>query len=611
MTGLLGNDEGTGFADKLSQGVGNLLGGGNAVGMDPATQRAAANNALLNLSIGILKGSAPSLDVSHRSFGNALAEGLAGAQGGYQNFLANSTNNAMNQLRLRQLKNNLALSQAFMGGGQDQGGAAGPVGQSAPQPVKSAAATAGFGFTMPGAPNEPTDANQPQSDTSAQAPAQIAQGTGNPMVDELVTRTGVPAQILGAMLSNDPQSFWKVVGQNMAPTEFEKTAAAAYGKGTAEYNQALKAKVTKENMTPLRAGAGYVGPDGQVHYTLPAPAPGHQYVPNPNGGYMQVPIEGAQAAMEANAAATARGSSRGAGSNEVVMVDMADGSKVPMTKNQYADALNSGTATGASPIPVQGGGRGAGVIDNSLGGGQQAPQSAPQQQAPTQSLITYKEPPKLAVPMGTQTPGAAAAASAAGSAAGKQYAADTAAAGSYQQTIQPIVGALHSLQDINTGPLASRIQNFQSSVTQIAPGLASSIGIDPKKVQDTDLYKKYTAQLGMGSMSAAGSPSDARLNQAVAGSPNLALNKGANYQVLQKMAAVTDMNQYIQGQFQNSGLPAEKWPAYKAQAQKQMDPAVFAIDYMTPEQKSQFRANMKPQQLQKFMRDYTTYKRSQ
>ncbi|MFP3748173.1 hypothetical protein SB816_34465, partial [Achromobacter sp. SIMBA_011] len=80
---------------------------------------------------------------------------------------------------------------------------------------------------------------------------------------------------------------------------------------------------------------------------------------------------------------------------------------------------------------------------------------------------------------------------------------------------------LHSLQDINTGPLASRIQNFQSSVTQIAPGLASSIGIDPKKVQDTDLYKKYTAQLGMGSMSAAGSPSDARLNQAVAGSPNL------------------------------------------------------------------------------------------
>lgn len=590
MTGLLGNDEGTGFADKLSQGVGNLLGGGNADLFDPSQKRAAANNALLNFSIGLLKGSAPSFDPSHRSFANALGEGLSNAQQGYQAFTQNQLSNAQNAMKLNQMRNQLAVGQMIAGGSPSAAGAPVPmVGPRGPAAVPVGGAPASGG-------------TQPDQVAAAQAAAD-ATGMPQPTSNRYVI-PGMDRQMAGAYYMSDPAGYMKTLAESYKLGDFQRQAADVYGYGTPEYMQAIKAKIDNETTMPMRPGGAYKDSTG-LHYTAPAPQPGYQYKQGPNGDLALVPIPGANEAMQANAAAVARGQ----GENQIQMVPMADGTEVPMTRTQAAQYL-ANNPQGPLRGGTSGGGMGPGSIENMYGNPQPAQTQTPAQAQ--NSLIQFKEPPKVASPsLGTLSPASKAVQGAVGEAAGKQYAADVANAGNYQAAQQPIVGALHALQQAETGPVAARKQAIQSTLNELIPTIAQVVGVtDPSKVTATDLFKKYTAQIGMGQMAAAGGPSDARLNSAIAGSPNISMDKMANSQVLQKMAALNDMNQYMIADFQNRGLDPAKWPAFKAQAAKQLDPAVFAIDYMSPAQKAAFQRTLTPAQKQKFIVDYNKYKQS-
>lgn len=594
-SGLLGNDQGTGFADKLSQGVGNLFGGGSTPFMDPSQQRAAANNALLNFSVGLLKGSAPSFDPSHRSFANALGEGLAGAQSGYQQFTQNQMLNAQNAIKLNQMRQQMAIVNGLMGG----------------QPSGSAPVTAGPGAVPAAASSGGSDV--PVAAGTAMAPASDATATGQAtasrgsIYDQFVIPNMTREQSAMLYVQN-PDAYWKAMGAAHEPTEVQKLALAAYPNDPDKQSAAIRGALTAKTITPLHPGGGYIGADGAVHYT-PGKAPvGFTYKSDENGNPVMVAIPGGTQAITASEAAKGAGE----GQNQIQTITLSDGTQISGTRTQIAQYLRQnpqGPLSGGVTSP-QGGGRGAGVIDNALSGGQPSAPAAPQ--GGIQSPYTFKEPPKLAAPtIGGMSPGAQAAQSAVGAAAGKQWAGDLEQAGNYQQAQQPIVNALHALQAAETGPLAARKQSIQSALNEVIPTIAQVVGVaDPSKVTATDLFKKYTAQIGMGQMAATGGPSDARLNSAIAGSPNIGMDKMANSQVLQKMAALNDMNNFLVNQFQNSGRDPQQWPAFKAQIAKQMDPAVFAIDYMTPQQKAALQKTMTPAQLTKFRREYTYYKQN-
>ncbi|WP_426356380.1 hypothetical protein ACP26O_18160 [Burkholderia sp. R-40] len=602
-SGLLGNDQGTGFADKLSQGVGNLFGGGSTPFMDPSQQRAAANNALLNFSVGLLKGSAPSFDPSHRSFANALGEGLSGAQSGYQQFTQNQMLNAQNAIKLNQMRQQMAIVNGLMGG-QPSGGAPVTAGPGAVPSTASAGSSdspvAAGTSTAPG--SDTASAGQPASATAPQA-------HGGSLYDQFVIPNMTREQSAMLYVQN-PDAYWKAMGAAHEPTEVQKLALAAYPNDPDKQSAAIRGALTAKTITPLHPGGGYIGADGQVHYT-PGKAPvGFTYQSDENGNPVMVAIPGGTQAVTASEAAKGAGEAQ----NQIQTIQLSDGSQISGTRAQIAQYLRQnpqGPLSGGATAP-QGGGRGAGVIDNAIGGGQPSVPTANAPQGGIQSPYTFKEPPKLAAPtIGGMSPGAQAAQSAVGAAAGKQWAGDLEQAGSYQQAQQPIVNALHALQAAETGPLAARKQNIQSALNEVIPTIAQVVGVaDPSKVTATDLFKKYTAQIGMGQMASAGGPSDARLNSAIAGSPNIGMDKMANSQVLQKMAALNDMNNFLVNQFQNSGRDPQQWPAYKAQVAKQMDPAVFAIDYMTPQQKAALQKTMTPAQLTKFRREYTYYKQN-
>ncbi|HDR9253560.1 TPA: hypothetical protein QDB50_005352 [Burkholderia vietnamiensis] len=597
-SGLLGNDQGTGFADKLSQGVGNLFGGGTSPFSDPSMQRAAANNALLNFSIGLLKGSAPSFDPSHRSFANAFGEGLASAQQGYQGFTQNQMLNAQNAIRLNQMRQQMAVVNGLMGG-QSSGGA--PV-TAGPGAVPSTASSGGSD-----APVAASATTAQGSDTAATGQPTAQRGS---VYDQFVIPNMTREQSAMLYVQN-PDAYWKAMGAAHEPTEVQKLALAAYPNDPDKQSAAIRGALTAKTITPLHPGGGYIGADGQVHYT-PGKAPvGFTYRSDENGNPVMVAIPGGTEAITASEAAKGVGE----GQNQIQTIQLSDGSQISGTRAQIAQYLRQnpqGPLSGGA-MPSQGGGRGAGVIDNAIGGGQPNMPTANTPQGGIQSPYTFKEPPKLAAPtIGGMSPGAQAAQSAVGAAAGKQWAGDLEQAGSYQQAQQPIVNALHALQAAETGPLAARKQNIQSALNEVIPTIAQVVGVtDPSKITATDLFKKYTAQIGMGQMAATGGPSDARLNSAIAGSPNIGMDKMANSQVLQKMAALNDMNSFLVNQFQNSGRDPQQWPAYKAQVAKQMDPAVFAIDYMSPQQKAALQKTMTPVQLTKFRREYTYYKQNQ
>ncbi|AMV42256.1 hypothetical protein [Paraburkholderia caribensis] len=607
VDGLLGNDQGTGFADKLSQGVANMFAGPNnpLVSNDPTVMRSNANNALLNLSIGLLKASAPG-GSAHGNFGAALGEGLQTAQQGYQQRIDQNLTNAANAFKLRQMQMQNNLVSTLMNGDSQQGSdstpstpqfVAGSGSNTVPVGANTAAALGKMGIlpvTQTAAPADATGAQSMGSQTS-----QSSGGAGSEYVIPGMTRTQSALYMI-----NSPGEYWKSLASSHSLSDVQKQAADVYGYGTPEYKDAVTAAVQHQTITPLRAGAAYIGTDGQTHYTLPAAPLGSRYDDNGN----LVPIQGAADAIALAASAKARGSA----GYRTVNVPMSDGTTVPMTEEQYADYLRQNPqrpAPGGQPAPA----RGAGVIDNSVGGN--APQVQPVQQAQPGKIAspyTFTEPRPVAAPtIGTQAPGAAAAQTAAGDLAGKQFAADAATAGTYGDRKLTLNNMLSAVNQIETGPQADRTQTIQSTINEFAPWIGKQLGIDPAKITNFDEFKKYSMQVAQNQMSSMGSPSDARLNTAIAGNPNASLTTMANRQITQMLNANNDRNNFVFTQFQDSGLSPDKWPAYKAQMQRQMNPAVFAIDYMTPQQKAAYKSRLTPAQQAQFAREYTYYKQNQ
>jgi hypothetical protein len=128
------------------------------------------------------------------------------------------------------------------------------------------------------------------------------------------------------------------------PTDIQKNAAAAYGYGSPDYQNAIRGVVDKEGIVALRPGAPYIR-GGQV-YGTPGQAPaGYMNVPNGDGTWSVQPVSGGPDAVKGSAAAGAIGKAYG---NNTTGYDK-NHNPVYVNQGQLSDQLTNGGPGAAVP----------------------------------------------------------------------------------------------------------------------------------------------------------------------------------------------------------------------------------------------------------------------
>jgi hypothetical protein len=299
----------------------NLANAQGASYLSPSQKQSAANNALLSMGIAMMKASAPSVDPSHRNFGYILANGLEGAQQGYQGNIQQQMQNQANAMNMAKMRMNLGYAQNLFGGGQPAQNAA-PTAAAAPASTSTMTpaanppllggglGSAGLGGSpslgSPGggatsAPTVSPSVQQAAQAGSAGIPPKVATGQSDGVIP------GMTPQQSGMLYLNDADTYWKTMASAHAPTDIQKQAADVYGQGTPEYQAYMSQYLQKQQITTMRAGGAYMGGDGQVHYIPNAAPAGYQNQTNPDGSVSVVPMTGGQEAVAGSAAAKQAG----------------------------------------------------------------------------------------------------------------------------------------------------------------------------------------------------------------------------------------------------------------------------------------------------------------
>lgn len=157
-----------------------------------------------------------------------------------------------------------------------------------------------------------------------------------------------------------------------------------------------------------------------------------------------------------------------------------------------------------------------------------------------------------------------------------------------------------ALTDINTGPNADWQGKAAALALQVSPEISKKIGIDPQKVASLEEFKKYSTQLAQNLSSTLGSGTDAKLASAVSANPNSALSKLGNQQIIDVLIATQRGIQAKNLAWQQSGLPPEQYNKFSTQFNRDIDPRVFAVRDMTPEQAYKMLDSLTPREQAEF-----------
>jgi len=143
-----------------------------------------------------------------------------------------------------------------------------------------------------------------------------------------------------------PQAYYTALAAANAPTPDQKNAAAAFGQGTPQAQNALKGILNKNASVEVRPEGYVIGPDGKITYG-PNEASNVYYTTGQNNEPIAHSIPfGAEAAAQAAGQKTAAEEQ-----NKIVEVTMPDGRKVPMRVGDVVPFGGSGQASPAPGIP--------------------------------------------------------------------------------------------------------------------------------------------------------------------------------------------------------------------------------------------------------------------
>jgi hypothetical protein len=246
-----------------------------------------------------------------------------------------------------------------------------------------------------------------------------------------------------------------------------------------------------------------------------------------------------------------------AASQPTQVFDPASGTMRNVTRQQFADM-----AGGVPANPGMAGGAAQGMGGGALGTGRLQPIT----QAPGLQAA-----PALGAQEAAQTIGKGAAEAS----LALQSQADAA-----PQAIYQLQNMRSALADINTGPNADWQGKAKALALQVAPDVATKLGLDPQKVASQEEFKKYSTQLAQGLAQGLGTGTDEKLASAVSANPNISLSKLGNQQIIDVLIATQRGTQAKNIAWQNSGLPPEKYNQFSTQFNKDIDPRVFAAQDM-------------------------------
>lgn len=221
------------------------------------------------------------------------------------------------------------------------------------------------------------------------------------------------------------------------------------------------------------------------------------------------------------------------------------------------------------------------------------PPSPPASAAPPAPTASGRTP--AAFPMGEPE---------AASGSGKQVAEERDAAGSYQERVYPLRGAieiLSKMKDNEIGPGTEQFNTLKSAAQTW--GLGEIAGIDPNKVADFNKLRKYFEDAAARRVSAVGGPrTNDGLASALKATPNVGLDKLSALELVKLNLAIDRMRQAAILEFDTlkPAVPAGKFASWRANWMTQQDPRAYIYDLMSPAAQRKLLADMTPAQRTKF-----------
>lgn len=150
--------------------------------------------------------------------------------------------------------------------------------------------------------------------------------------------------------------------------------------------------------------------------------------------------------------------------------------------------------------------------------------------------------------------------------------------------LKQAIRSLERLGPTGSGPGTKELNHLKSFL--ITSGAAKTLGIDPDKVTDYQTANKYLSDWARQS---GNTSTIAHLEAAQESNPNMTLAQQTNLKVARNALALTRMKSIQQQQFEETGLPASKFPQWVAKTwTAKHDPVVYMFDEMSEKKRKEY-----------------------
>lgn len=204
-------------------------------------------------------------------------------------------------------------------------------------------------------------------------------------------------------------------------------------------------------------------------------------------------------------------------------------------------------------------------------------------------------------PTTSLAPGVGEAQKGAAEVSGGNFARDLTASSNYPSEIFPLQQAITALEKLGTkgtGPGTETINNLKSFVLSNVPGIKETDFNNT--VADFDKAKKYLTDFVNRSGLAAGT--NDRLASAMAGNPSVGISNAAAVDVAKAALALRNMQQAQILQAQQSNVTPDKYSAWAANWNKNVDPRAFGVNLMSQDKLKKLVEGMTKSEKEKFER---------
>lgn len=156
--------------------------------------------------------------------------------------------------------------------------------------------------------------------------------------------------------------------------------------------------------------------------------------------------------------------------------------------------------------------------------------------------------------------------------------------------------ALTGLQGTPTGPGTETTNDIKSFLLAQAPDMLKQHlpGVDINEIKSRDEADKYLTQYAIGQASSLGAGTDSKLATTLTGNASTHISNLAAQDVVKANIGLERMQQAQAQAFDQSGVPPQDFNKWRTQWNKEIDPRVFIVDQLSPDQQAKMLKSLKP-----------------